>query len=485
MIEFPKTYSVLLQGLPGVGKSEYCMQLVKDYLKNGEKVAFVTTEKSPSDIRKRMREIGLDLEPYEGESFLFIDIFTRTAGIKEEKVLYVDNPSNLNLVSVRLSEASDALGKPIRIIFDSLSTFFMHTSEVEIRSFFESINTKIKVDNSFVLFTLHDEMHDEKAVVALKAMVLSVLEMEIKDAPSRKRMFRVAFAKQGVHHSPDWHEFRITREGLEFVPLEESESYKEKKAARDEKRKKLLIKVASLAIVILLAGIAIFQIIGHVPPQYEDETEYRVDNRPVTAAPPITKNGPTDEPSITTTPSDTQAPEIPISEFRLDGMEDINNWYPFEGAGAFLDIAESTEFSKVGKSMKVTVEIKDEQDSYAFVGLPEPDLVGYDGLTIWSYVPEPIPLGRLELSLEEEGNARYNYMRSRNLNKVGWVKDTIPFSGFRKDPWGGFPDDNNQLDIDQVKFISINIGGGPGSELGTYVFYLDELNLFRYENATE
>ncbi|MBU2559780.1 AAA family ATPase, partial [archaeon] len=221
MIEFPKTYSALLIGLPGVGKSEYCMQLARDYLRNGEKVVYITTEKSPSDIRERMREIDMDLEAHESKSFLFIDIFTRESDPKEENVLYVDNPANLNMVSVRVSEASDALGTPVRIIFDSLSTFFLHASEGEVRSFFDSINKKIKKDHSFALFTLHEEMHDDKVVIALKAMVLCVMEMDIEDAPNRRRKFRVAFAKGGLSYPPDWIEFKIKKEGMEFGPVGE------------------------------------------------------------------------------------------------------------------------------------------------------------------------------------------------------------------------------------------------------------------------
>jgi hypothetical protein len=91
----------------------------------------------------------------------------------------------------------------------------------------------------------------------------------------------------------------------------------------------------------------------------------------------------------------------------------------------------------------------------------------------------------LELSLEEEIGGQYIYMRMRNLNKVGWIKDTVPFSDLRKSPWDYREDKNRQLDIDQVRFISINAGGGPDREPGTYVFYLDELNLFKYQNASE
>ena len=260
MIEFPKTYSALLISLPGVGKAEYCMHLAREYLKNGEKVVYVTTEKSPVDVRERMREIGADIDAHEGGDFLFIDVFTRSASEKEEKVLYVDNPSNLNMVSVKLSEATDVIGKPVRIIFDSLSTFFLHAPENEIRSFFESINTKIKMDQSFALFTLHDEMHDEKMVTALKAMVLSVLEMDIEDAPNRRRKFRVAFAKKGVSYSADWFEFKITKQGLEFTQIEEEAKPVEKE--KPKKKRGKLFKIVRAAAFILVAVIILGIISG-------------------------------------------------------------------------------------------------------------------------------------------------------------------------------------------------------------------------------
>jgi KaiC/GvpD/RAD55 family RecA-like ATPase len=448
MIEFPQTYSALLHGLPGVGKSEYCMELVKGYLEKGEKVVYVTTEKSPVAVRKRMKELGVDLDIHEGKSFLFIDVFTRSAGTKEEKVLYVENPSNLNLVSVRLSEASAALGKSVRIIFDSLSTFFLHASEGEIRSFFESINTKISTDHGFVLFTLHDEMHDEKVVVALKSMVLSVLEMEIGDAPSRKRMFRVTFAKQGVSYSPDWSEFKITKEGLEFSPVEEAEA----------KRKLPLVKVAGVVVVLLL-GMGIFW------GMFGGEEK--------------------------TTSYDTVTPDPSTSSFeehKLDGMEDVSNWFSSEGPDVILDITESTEFSKNGKSMKITVEVLGEEDAWADVNLPSPQLTGYDGITIWSYVPEPVPLGKIGLFIEEGDYSTYVYFdRMRSLKKTGWFKDTVHFSDLRLSSWeepNNF-DENGQLDLDQLDKLGINFGGGPGAKTGTYVIYLDELNLFKYNSTSE
>ncbi|MEE8168345.1 MAG: RAD55 family ATPase [Candidatus Hydrothermarchaeales archaeon] len=491
---FPKKYSVLLLGSPGVGKSEYCLHLMKGYLKNNEKVVYVTTVKSPSEIRDRMKELDVDLGAYEGNSFLFVDVFTRAAGPKDEKVLYVDNPANLNMVSVRISEAAEALGKPVRIIFNSLSTFFLHASESEIRKFFESINIKIKMDYGFALYTLQEEMHDEKMVITLKAMVDAVLEMRLEEAPSLKRKFRVLFAK-GITYSQNWVEFQVTKHGFKLAPIGEVPVAKAE--VGEVKRKLPLVKVVAF-VVLLLVSIAVFQgifggkktapAIKTSPPLIETKTRAPMGPQPttvspmITLAPPVVTAAPTTRPPPITRPPETPRP---IVEFRLDGMEDVGNWFPMEGPEALLDITQSTEFSKAGKSMKVSVEILGEEDSFAAIGLIKTQLAGYDGITIWSYVPEPLSLGRLALSLEEKDRSRYMYFRMRSFKKEGWVKDRVPFSGFRLDPWGDNFDENSQLDLDQVEMFSISVGGGPEIPLGTYVFYLDELNLFKYQNISE
>ncbi len=169
-------------------------------------------------------------------------------------------------------------------------------------------------------------------------------------------------------------------------------------------------------------------------------------------------------------------------------MEDVSNWSTGEGADVILDITTSTEFSKVGKSMKITVEVLGEEDALANLELPpDPQLAGYDGITLWSYVSERIPLGRLGLVVEEKDRSQYIYFRMRSLKKTGWVKDTVPFSDLRLSPWEephSF-DENGQLDLDQLDRLTITFGGVPGAIPGTYVLYLDELNLFKYQEASE
>lgn len=479
---FPQNYSVLLVGSPGVGKSEYCLHLAKEYLDKGEKVVFLTTKKSPADIRKRMKEVGVDIEGHEGKDFLFIDVFTRSAGTPEDTVIHIDNPANLNLVSVRLADATEVLGKPVRIIFDSLSTFFLHATDVEIRKFFESLNTKITIDYGFAIFTLQDEMHDEKVVTALKSMVGAVLEMKLEEAPSLRRRFRVLFAK-GISYTQDWVDFQVTKRGFELAPIGDIP------VAREEKKKpkrQITLKRIMIGVILLFFILAVLG--GPEKDRSSQETSRALEDMEtphITAAPDVATPRPTRQPTEPT-PPETSTPEPELIEFRLDGMEDANLWYPFEGEGAFLDITESTSFSILDNSIKITLEVLSNEDSYAGMNSFEPKLTGYDGITFWSFTAEPLPLGRLMLVLQEEDGSRYVNFRMRSLKKTGWIQDVVPFSSLRSDPWGdGRFDENGQLDLDQVQMISISTGGGgPEIEIGTYVYYLDELNLFRYQNTT-
>jgi len=493
---FPRNYSVILLGPPGVGKSEYCLDLTKGYINNGEKVIYVTTEKSPSEVRGRLKELGLDLGSIEGKSFLFIDVFTRTAGPKDDKVFHVDNPANLNLVSVRLNEAIDTLGKPARIIFDSMSTFFIHAPEGDVRRFFESINTKVKMDYGFALYTLQEEMHEKKVVIALKSIVDAVLEMKMEESPSLKKKFRVLYAK-GITYSQDWVEYHVTNNGFKLGPQGEipvAKSDAKEKFVTVEK-KSPLIKVAGIVVILLLGIIVLGMFKGEKDAPYI-ATQQLTASPKITVSPAITvapeltvAPGAVIAAPTTSAPTTTLPPETPppIVEFRLDGMEDDGNWGQFEGPDAILDFATSTEFTKAGKSMKLTLQILGIEEAYSGFYIRNPELgsqlAGYDGITVWSYVPEPLPLGRLALNLEEEGGSRYDYQRMRRFKQAGWVKDIILFSDLRPDQWGNI-DENGQLDLDQVQSLTLSPGGHE-VPLGTYVFYLDELNLFKYQETSE
>ena len=67
----PANYSMLLSGPPGVGKFEYLVARIREDLRSGERVVFVTLDMPPNEIRARAKALHLDLDTAEGKTFVF------------------------------------------------------------------------------------------------------------------------------------------------------------------------------------------------------------------------------------------------------------------------------------------------------------------------------------------------------------------------------------------------------------------------------
>src|SRR5438093_749402 len=81
---FPTNYSVLLAGPPGVGKFEYLISRIREDLRLGERVVFVTLDMPPNEIRARAKALHLDLGAHEGKSFVFVDCYSATSSDRPE-----------------------------------------------------------------------------------------------------------------------------------------------------------------------------------------------------------------------------------------------------------------------------------------------------------------------------------------------------------------------------------------------------------------
>jgi KaiC/GvpD/RAD55 family RecA-like ATPase len=259
-VPFPERYTALISGPPGVGKYEYCLELVKRYLLGGESVVFITTERSPRDIKKRLKTLGVDLDKYEGKKFMFIDVYSYSTGERYEKGLHIDNPANLNAISVQLSKAAEKIGKPVRIFFDSLSTLFLHAADPEIKKFFGTLSSRVRSEYGFILYTLQEEMHDEKTVIALRHMVDAVLEMKFEEGPPLKRYFRVHHAKE-LKVSPSWFEFTITDRGFNIIGEKIVKREEVAPVVKPAIVSPTVIK-AGIAVAILLLGVVVYQLIS-------------------------------------------------------------------------------------------------------------------------------------------------------------------------------------------------------------------------------
>ncbi len=208
MKDFPANYSILIQGPPGIGKFEYCLELLSGYLKKGEKAVFITTEMSPLEIKKRALKAGLDLDAYEGKGFIFVDAYSWSVKEKYDKGFNVENPANLNELSINMDKAVEALGKPVRIFFDSLSPLFLHNQAAAMTKAVQVWTSKAKSDYGFILYTLQEGVHDPQVVNTLVYLVDGYGEMEFEEEEALVRKFRIHHLK-GMAVDVSWRIFEI------------------------------------------------------------------------------------------------------------------------------------------------------------------------------------------------------------------------------------------------------------------------------------
>ena len=203
---FPTNYSIIVAGPAGVGKLEYFLGLAKRFLEAGERVTFVTLDLHPDEVRERAKSVGLDLPAAEGTSFAFVDCYSASASERTEvsaskKVYPVSSFSNLEGIGMAISKAAHDLKPPVRILFYTVSTLFLHNSPQAIAKFIQIITSRVKTNIGFIAYAMHEGVHDEHTTALLRSLVDGVVEIRYTDDLAREIR---AHHMRGMTVKPAW-----------------------------------------------------------------------------------------------------------------------------------------------------------------------------------------------------------------------------------------------------------------------------------------
>ena len=192
---FPSAHAVMVVAPPGEGKKELLVKAAINHLKAGDKVVFITTERSPEEVKKIFSKFKFNINGVEGRDFIFIDIFSYSVQKKYDRGFSIDNPANLNAITVNIDKARQSLGTPLVVFFDSISTLFIHAREQEIIKFFGTLISRLKANGETLCVSLQEGMHEERTVTALKHMVDSVIEVRRDENYKELRKISVVFSR--------------------------------------------------------------------------------------------------------------------------------------------------------------------------------------------------------------------------------------------------------------------------------------------------
>ena len=216
---FPKYYSVIVSGPPGVGKQDFCMRLANKFLENGDIVIVVTTEQPPEDI---LEELG------ENENLYIFDMFSWSVGcfFLSERVKRI-NPNYLSEILYEIGKIVKEAKKPVRVIFTSLSSLFSPLFQYEkdyLIRFFQMLTANMKNRYGFILYTFHEGVHEPRLINTLLSMVDGYIQLRFLETEKEiKRQFRIHHLKgiKGISH--EWIDLRAIDIFLEVESHEEKQ----------------------------------------------------------------------------------------------------------------------------------------------------------------------------------------------------------------------------------------------------------------------
>ena len=159
--------SLLLIGSPGTGKT----RLILKYLKFFNKVLWISTTESAPNVRSKIENFG-------GE-FWVVDTHTWDQKIDvSHRDIIVNNPLNLNEVSIAIGKALDSLKRDYFISFDSISGLLLYHTPQKVIHFLRNIVVRMTSDNGSGIFTLVKNAHDVYTETSISLVFNNILELE-------------------------------------------------------------------------------------------------------------------------------------------------------------------------------------------------------------------------------------------------------------------------------------------------------------------
>jgi predicted hydrocarbon binding protein/KaiC/GvpD/RAD55 family RecA-like ATPase len=179
--EVPKNNLILLTGLPGSGKSTFCLQTVLNGLAMEKPVIFVTTEHGPSEVIGLLKERGVG-EPPPG-ALSFIDAFGETVGAMttERQDTITANCEDLNSISMAIAKLQERIGRrDVFLAFDSLTSPYLF-NEKEVFRFMRLCLAKFASEGNSVMALMDEGCGKEEDLGAMMSVADGILRLESQE----------------------------------------------------------------------------------------------------------------------------------------------------------------------------------------------------------------------------------------------------------------------------------------------------------------
>ncbi len=176
--EVPPRKMILLVGSPGAGKSMFCQQVALQSLAVDRPIIYVTTECSPSDVEKELRDRGLGA--VESGLLNFVDAYNETVGllVADRSDTARADCDDLSSISVAISKMDEQIGRRgVLLVFDSLTSPYLFSGS-EVLRFMKRTLSRFAAEGNSVLVCFDEGSGKEEDLVAMMSLSSGVIKME-------------------------------------------------------------------------------------------------------------------------------------------------------------------------------------------------------------------------------------------------------------------------------------------------------------------
>lgn len=207
--------NVLVYGPAFVGKETMVNQFVAEGLKKGIPAIWVTTDKTPADLREEMKLVLSGYEEYEALGLVrYVDAYSRSMGdtAQDQYTIYVDEPTAHDRIMDAVEETAKAYKEKheyYRLAFRTLSTLIAYSDPTTAFRFLSPFCGRRKRDRAVAMYTIDKGMHEEQEIQMLGSIMDGMIDFKVDQ-------LRTFFMVRGITdvQSRSYIRYTATRHGL-------------------------------------------------------------------------------------------------------------------------------------------------------------------------------------------------------------------------------------------------------------------------------
>jgi KaiC/GvpD/RAD55 family RecA-like ATPase len=179
--------NVLIYGPPFMGKEVLVNCFVAEGISKGVPVIWVTTEKTPAEIREEMNFVISGFEEYEKLGLVrFVDSYSRSMGdqANDPNVTYIESPTDFQ----GIQNAIEAIAKELlqkhkyyRFVFRSISTMIAYLDPATAFRFLNPIAGRRKRDKAVSMYLIEKGMHGEQEIQMVGSLMDGMIEFKVEN----------------------------------------------------------------------------------------------------------------------------------------------------------------------------------------------------------------------------------------------------------------------------------------------------------------